>query len=99
MAKRNIKREEETPVTEATVTETSAEAPATEATAAPAVETEKPPVEKPAKGLDISVTLKTSVVAILSIRVVGGQIIYNDGLHMVRQPINKGIPITITMRQ
>jgi len=51
-----------------------------------------------AKPMNIT-TVLSGHIEIMSIRVVGDFMLYNNGLSMHREPIVPGKPITITMRQ
>lgn len=65
----------------------------------PAPETPVVVAGQPAEvSLDVSFQLPGGVSA-TGIRVVNGFVIYNEGVKMRREPIVKGVPITVTMRQ
>lgn len=61
------------------------------------------PVVKPAvenKPLsEISIKLPGGRVSVMAVRVVGGFVLYNDGIRNLRQPIKKGLPVIITIKQ
>ena len=55
--------------------------------------------DKPAIApVNISYVLKGRI-AVTGIRLVNGQLIYTDGLKVVKMPISKDLPVTITIRQ
>ena len=91
---RKINRDEQKPVeAEAVEKPVEAEAPKPETPAAPA------PAPKPVAAKPLNETIVLGKMPMITVRVIGGQVIFNDGTRMRRAAIVKGKPVTVTLKQ